>query len=72
MTMSDEDRIACVARALCAADVQDPKAEITVGTDVVEEGGGERYYEVTAPAWTSYSGEARRMIAAVRAMGLLE
>ena len=27
---------------------------------------------MTAPAWTSYSGEARRMIAAVRAMGLLE
>ena len=26
----------------------------------------------TAPAWTTYAGEARRMIAAVRAMGLLE
>jgi ribonuclease PH len=70
--MSDEDRIARVARALCVADGQDPEAEITVGTDVVEEGGGERYHEVTAPAWTSYAGEARRMIAAVRAMGLLE
>ena len=67
--MSDEDRI---ARALCVADGQDPEAEITVGTDVVEEGGGKRYYEATAPAWTSYAGEARRMIAAVRAMGLLE
>ena len=70
--MSDEDRIARVARALCVADGQDPEASITVGIDEVENGdGGEHYHKVTAPAWTSYAGEARRMIAAVRAMGLL-
>ena len=28
--------------------------------------------DVLVPAWTSYDREARRMIAAVRAMGLLE
>lgn len=71
--MSDEDRIARVARALCVADGQDPEAEITVGTDVVDEGdGGERYHEVMAPAWTSYAGEARRFITAARALGLME
>ncbi len=60
-----------MARALCKADGQDPEAEITIGSDVVDEGdGAERYHEVTAPAWTTYASEARRMIAAVRAMGL--
>lgn len=49
--MSDEDRIARVARALRVADGQDPEAPITVGSDVVDEGeGGERYHVVTAPA----------------------
>ncbi len=33
--MSDEDRIARVARALCVADGQDPKAGITIGTGLV-------------------------------------
>ena len=43
------------------------------GALVVHEGnGGERYYEVTAPAWTSYAGEARRFIAAARALELME
>ena len=70
--MSDEDRIDRVAHALCVADGQDPEAGITIGSEVVDEGdGGERYHEVTAPAWTTYASEARRMIAAVRAMGLL-
>ena len=70
--MSDEDRIVRVARALRVADGHDPEAEITIGTDVVDEGdGGVRCYEVTVSTWTSYVGEARRMIAAVRAMGLL-
>ncbi len=71
--MSDEDRIARVARALCVADGSDPEAPIAVGADVVDEGGGvERYHEVTAPSWTTYAGEARRTIAAVRVMGLVE
>ncbi|MGI4765495.1 MAG: hypothetical protein ACRYGP_10620 [Janthinobacterium lividum] len=69
--MLDEDRIVRVARALCVLDGLDPETEITVGADVVEEGGGERYHEVTAPAWTTYADEARRMIAAVRAMVLV-
>lgn len=37
-----------------------------------EDAGAERYTDVIAPAWTSYAGEARRFIAAARAMGLLE
>ena len=28
--------------------------------------------EATAPAWTSYAGEARRIIAAMVALGLVE
>ena len=36
--MSDKDRIARVARALREADGQDPEAEITVGTDLIDEG----------------------------------
>ncbi len=68
--VSDDDRIARVALALCVADGQDPEANITIGSEVVDVGdGGERYHEVTAPAWTMYASEARRIIAAMRAMG---
>ena len=70
--MADEDRIARVARALCAADGNDPEAMIEIGMDLVEEAGGERYHDVVAPAWTTYTREARRFIAAARAMGLME
>ena len=71
--MSDEDCIARVAYALRVAAGQDPDSDITIGSEVVDEGdGGERYHEVTAPAWTTYASEARRVIAAARAMGLLE
>ena len=68
--MSDEERIARVARAMCVADGQDPEAESTVGVGEAED--GRSYQQVTAPAWTTYADEARRMIAAVKAMGLLE
>ena len=68
----DEEQVARVARALCETDGQDPRPTSRLGRAVVDEGdGGERYHEVTAPAWTTYAGEARRMIAAVKAMGLL-
>ncbi|WP_281011052.1 hypothetical protein [Lichenibacterium ramalinae] len=40
--------------------------------DLVDEAGGERYHDVVAPAWTTYTSEARRFIAAARAMGLIE
>ena len=70
--MADEDRIARVARALCAADGNDPEAMIEIGMDLVEEAGSERYHDVVAPAWTTYMGEARRYIAAARAMGLVK
>ena len=70
--MSDEDRIARVARALCVADGVDPEERVYVGSASTEAEGGESYYEALAPAWTSYAEEARRMIAAVTAMGLLE
>ena len=67
--MADEDRI---ARALCVADGNDPEAMVAIGMDIVEEAGSERYSDVVAPAWTTYTGEARRFIAAAKAMGLLE
>ena len=71
--MSDDDRIARVALALCVADGQDPEADITIGSEVVDEGdGGERYHEVTAPAWTTYASEARRLVAAMIALGVIE
>ena len=71
--MSDEDRTIRVARALCVADGNDPEAEIMVGLDDVEDEAGWRLYlPIAAPTWISYVGEARRMIAAVRALGLLE
>lgn len=68
--MADEDRIARVARALCVADRSDPEAMVEVGMDLVEGAGGERYSDVVAPAWTTYTSEARRLIAAARAMDL--
>lgn len=70
--MADEDRITRVARALCAADGNDPEAMIEIGMDLVEEAGDERYHDVVAPAWTTYTGKTRRFIAAARAMGTLE
>ena len=38
--MSDEDRIARVARALCVADGREPEAEMTVGMDGIEDDRG--------------------------------
>ncbi len=70
--MSDDDRIARVARALCAADGQDPEEVIHLGTDEVEAGGTTYSRDVLVQAWTTYVSEARRLIAAVRAMGLVE
>lgn len=72
--MSDEDGIARMARALCVADGNDPETEIMVGTDDIEpDNSGIDYRRtITVPAWTTYAGEARHMIAVVQAMGLLE
>lgn len=70
--MSDEDRIERVARALCAADGHDPEEPIHVGSETVEADGVEHYREVVAPTWTTYTSEARRFVAAMMAMGLLE
>ncbi len=70
--MSDEEQIARVARALCVADGHDPDEVVHLGTDEVEAGGQTYSRDVLVPAWTTYASEARRMIAAVRAMGLVE
>ena len=70
--MSDEDRIERVARALCAADGHDPEEPVYVGSETIEADGVEHYREVVAPAWTTYTGEARRFVAAMRAMGPLD
>lgn len=71
--MADEERIARVARSLCVADGQNPDAEITVGTEEIEpDAGGIGYrHTVKGPTWTSYVGEARRMVAAMIAVGVL-
>ena len=67
--MSDEDRIARVARALCVADGNDPEADHTV-----HEFDQDRIAirESIVPRWTAYAGEARRMIAAMVAVGVLD
>ena len=69
-TMIDEDRIASVARALCAADGNDPDG--TVISKAVEDVPTEFGTLAEVPAWTSYAGEARRIIAAMVALGLVE
>lgn len=72
--MSDEYGIARVASAMCVADGNDPETETTDGTDDTESdnSGLDYRHTITVPAWTTYAGEARRMIAAVRLIGLLE
>ena len=70
--MDDEDRINRVAHALCAADGHDPEEPIRVGRETIEADGVEHYREVVAPAWTTYTSEAQRMVAAIRAMRLLD
>lgn len=70
--MTDEARVNRVAQALCVADGHDPEEPIHVGSETVEADGAEHYREVVAPAWTTYTGEARRFVAAMRAMGPLE
>lgn len=69
-TLVDEDRIERVARALCVADGCDPDGIVIV--KAVEEVPSEFGALVEAPAWTSYAGEARRIIAAMVALGLVE
>lgn len=69
-TMVDEERITRVARALCIADghgADDPvivRAVVEVPTELGA--------LTEVPAWTTYAGEARRIIAAMVALGLLE
>ena len=69
--MSDEDRIARVARALCVADGGDPEEVIHLGTDKVEVGGQTYTRDVLVPAWATYVSEARRTVVA-RALGLVD
>ena len=72
ISIIDEDLTTCVARALCEADGHDPEEHVYVGSEVVETDGADHYRETMGAAWTTYTGEARRMIAAVRAMGLVK
>ena len=69
--MTDEAQIARVARALCALDRYDPDEAVHLGTDEIETGGQTYTHDVLVPAWTTYVSEARRVIAAVRASGLM-
>ena len=70
--MADEDRIGRVARALCVADGNDPEEVVHLGTDEVEAGSEAYSREVFAPAWTTYASEARRLVAAMIALGVIE
>lgn len=70
--ITEDGRVARVVRALCAADGHDPEEPIHVGSETVEADGVEHYREVVAPAWTTYTSEALRFVAAMRAMGPLE
>lgn len=67
--MADEERIARVARALCVADGNDPDAEYTV-LDFDEAQTIMR--EIAVTRWSRYVGEARRMVAAMVAVGVIE
>lgn len=69
-TMVDEDRTTRVARALCIADGRDPDG--TVISKAVEDAPTELGTLAESPAWTSYAGEARRIIAAMVALGVVE
>lgn len=70
--MADEERVARVARALCIADGNDPDAEVTIRMDLVEDDAhGDRYHDVVGESWMTYITEARRFVAAMRAMGPL-
>ena len=42
-----------------------------MGPDEVEAGGQTYIRDALVPTWTTYASEARRVIAAVRAMGLM-
>jgi hypothetical protein len=71
--MTEEDRVARVARALCIADGNDPDAEVTIRMDVTEDDThGDRYQDVVSEGWMTYITEARRFVAAARAAGMLE
>lgn len=69
--MSDEDRIARMAHALCAADGQDPDEVVHLGADEVEVGGRTYSRDVLVPTWTTYVSEALRFVAAARTPGLM-
>jgi len=49
-----------------------PKPKFTIATDATDEAGGDRYHESTAPAWTAYASEARRLVGAMIALGVIE
>ena len=70
--MPEESRVTRVANALCVADGNDPEEHIYVGRQTVETDSPDEYREMMGPAWTIYVREARRMIAAMRALGLVE
>ena len=61
-----------MARALCAADGHDPEGVMHLGMDDGEAGGEGFTRDVLVPAWTAYDGEARRFIAAARALEVVE
>ena len=67
--MTDEDRITHVAHALCVADGQDPDADHML--HALDETRG-RLRETVVPRWTTYTEEARRFVAAARALGIME
>ncbi len=70
--MTHRIRIERVARALCSSDGHDPEEHIYVGSENIERDGDDHYRETMGAAWTTYAGEARRIIAAMVALGLID
>lgn len=66
----DDDRVTRVARALCLVDGQDPNATIVIRA--VEEVATEFGIMAEVPAWRSYAREARRLVAGMIALGIIE
>jgi hypothetical protein len=62
------DRVECVARAMCQADGNDPDEQIeTGGMETVHSGRGLERRSATKAAWEDYERKARVFIAALDA-----
>jgi hypothetical protein len=69
-----DDRIECVARAMCQADGNNPDEQVPSGEREIVTSGGPvqsvlREQAVIVPTWKTYERKARRFVAALDAAG---